>query len=137
MGKLFSTKDRAVHLGPFPMEKLQRQATAENLAAVSPSTAVSFHRSEDPTSIINAMAEYQAMLDAVRVGLVNPVMADCPSDIQSVNHLKGFCFNDASMVGICQLADKDLLAQPFRNPEITDYPSTKNNKPKHLPPGST
>ena len=66
------------------------------------------------------MAEYQAMLDAVRVGLVNPVKADCPSDIQErANHLKGFCyFNDASMVGICQLADKDLLAQPFRNPEI-------------------
>lgn len=120
MGKLFSTKDRAVHLGPFPMEKLQRQATAENLAALTPSTAVSFRRSEDPTSIVNAMAEYQAMLDAVRVGLVNPVKADCPSDIQErANHLKGFCyFNDASMVGICQLADKDLLAQPFRNAEI-------------------
>lgn len=32
--------------------------------------ALSFHRPEDPASIINAMVEYQAMLDATRHGLV-------------------------------------------------------------------
>ena len=59
-------------------------------------------------SIVNAMGEYQAMLDAIRDGLVNKAKAGCPDDPQErADHLKAFgYFSDASMVGTCLLPDE-------------------------------
>ena len=42
-----------------------------DLALVPPMRQLSFMRAEDPLSIVNAMREHQAMLDAIRDGLVN------------------------------------------------------------------
>ena len=81
---------------------------------------LSFSRDNGPQSIVAAMGEYQAMLDAIRIGVVNPKRAECPDDLtERANHLKGFgYFCDATMVGVCKLPDAALLKQPIRNPAI-------------------
>ena len=57
---------------------------------------LSFSRPDDPESIVNAMAEHQAMLDTIRDGLLNGTRADILADLRErSNHLKSFgYFND-------------------------------------------
>ncbi len=118
--RLFSDKYRPVHMGPYPLERLARHDGLPDLSTAPEFRALSFHRPGAPLSIVNAMGEYQAMLDTIRDGLVNKAQAACPGDRrQRANHIKGFgYFSDASMVGICALPTAALLAEPFRNPDI-------------------
>ena len=117
--RFFSDKSRPVHLGPYPLERLARQSTPE-LGGLPAATQLSFERAEAPASIVNAMADYQAMMDAIRDGLVNRVVSDCPNDpLERANHLKAFgYFSDASMVGTCLLPGDAALDTPWRNPGI-------------------
>ena len=62
--RFFSDKDRPVHMGPYPLERLSRQDQAEP-GDVPPFQPLDFQRPETPDSIVNAMGEYQAMLDAL------------------------------------------------------------------------
>jgi hypothetical protein len=66
------------------------------------------------------MGDYQAMLDAIRDGLINKTKADIPTDpTERAHHIKGFgYFSDASMIGICQLDEQAILADPIQNPDI-------------------
>ena len=116
--RLFSDRDRPVHLGPFPAEALRR-GPMPDLSAVAQTEPLSFERSEDPLSIVNAMREYQAMMDAIRDGLVNRAVSEIPADpAERARHLKAFCFfNDAAGVGICRLRDEARI-EGFRNPDI-------------------
>jgi reductive dehalogenase len=119
MGKLVSYRSRPFHLGPFPLEKLARTDTVD-LADLRPMLPVSFRRPGDPASLVNAMQEYQAMLDATREGLVKREMGVIPDDpVERANHLKSFgYYNDASMVGICRIDAAGWLAEPLRNPDV-------------------
>jgi hypothetical protein len=77
--KLFSDKNRPVHMGQYPTERLKRVDTVDlNSAPVM--NALSFRRPDAPENIVNAMGEYQAMLDAIRDGLINKTLADIPFD---------------------------------------------------------
>ena len=118
--RFFSTKDRPFHLGPYPIERLVRIEAEADLSAVPPMTPLDFQRLDTPHSLINAMGEYQAMMDAIREATVNPVLSDIPDDLQErANHLKSFgYFVDASMMGVCRLPDAARLKTPYRNPEI-------------------
>ena len=118
--KLFSDRDRPVHLGPYPLERLARVPGRPDLASVPRMEAVAFHRPEAPQSIVNAMGEYQAMLDAIRTGLVNRAVAACPEDLEErANHLKAFgYFSDASMVATCAVVPACVLREPICNPDI-------------------
>ncbi len=120
--RFFSDKNRPVHLGPYPLERLARTEIAPSLETVPPMQAVSFSRPDAPHNIVNAMAEYQAMLDAIRDGLVATVRSDTPDDLlKRANHLKGFgYFCDASMVATCEIQDAMLLDSALRNPEIDE-----------------
>lgn len=71
-------------------------------------------------SVVNAIAEYQAMLDAIRDGIVNKQQAHCPEDPEErARHLKSFAyFQDAPMAGIARLQPDMRLDQTIRNPEI-------------------
>ncbi len=118
-GRLFSSADRAPHLGPYPLERLAR-GPAPDYAAVPPMRKITFRRPEEPASIVNAMADYQATMDAIRDGMVNNARAGCPENTgERARHLKSFgYFNDASMAGIGPLPASALLDQPRRNPDI-------------------
>ncbi len=118
--RLFSDKKRPVHLGSYPTERLARVNSGPCLDNCPPFKPLSFHLPEMPNSIINAMGEHQAMLDAIRDGLVNKAVADCPSDLQNRSeHLKAFGYYvDASIVGVCQLPQSALLKSPAVNPDI-------------------
>ncbi|WP_406646116.1 reductive dehalogenase domain-containing protein [Aliisedimentitalea scapharcae] len=119
MPQLFSTRNRPLHMGPFPLERLMR-GPVPDLDAVPPFHPLNFRRPDMPTSIVNAMGEYQAMMDAIRHGQVNPARAGCPeSPLARANHIKAFgYFSDASMVGIGPLPNAARLEQPYRNPDI-------------------
>ena len=119
--KLFSHKHRPFHLGPYPLERLPRQAGPVDTRAVPPMQALSFHRDDDH-SIVNAMRRYQAMLDAIRDGLVKKERAVIPADPEERSrHLKSFgYYQDASQAGVCELRPAHFLAAPIRNPDVAE-----------------
>ena len=117
--RFFSDKNRPVHLGPFPLERAARGPMPDP-ASIPSHPGLSFHRPKDPASIVNAMGEYQAMMDAIRDGFVNKVRSTCPQDLtERANHLKAFgYFSDATMVGIGPLLPEAHLNEPRQNPDI-------------------
>ncbi len=117
--RFFSDRKRPVHLGPYPLERLKR-AAALPAGSVPPMPALDFRRPERPESIVNAMGEFQAMMDAIRDGFVNPARAGIPDDpLERASHLKAFgYFSDASMIGCGPVPPEALLAEPLRNPDI-------------------
>ena len=117
--RFFSDKDRPVYMGSYPSELLAR-GDVLNLSDVPPARKLSFDRSSHPISIINAMREHQAMLDAIRVGLINKAVAGAPGDPQErANHLKSFgYFADAAVVGTCLLPEEALLETPWVNQDV-------------------
>jgi len=119
MGKLFSYKNRPMYLGPYPLEKLRRVERAD-LSAISAMSQVLFRRPEHPASLVNAMQEYQAMLDATRDGRCKPEIGVIPDEAtERANHLKSFGYYcDSSMVGVCEIPDGIWLDQPLRNPDV-------------------
>ncbi len=117
--RFFSDKNRPVHLGPYPLERFAR-GPMPDLGAAPAFAPLSFRRPDTPEAIVNAMGEYQAMMDAIRDGLVNRAQADIPADPAArAQHLKSFgYFSDAAMVGIGPVPKATVLATPARNPEI-------------------
>lgn len=78
-------------MGPYPLERLKRTSELPDLSMIPAQLPVSFDRPEAPESIVNAMQDYQAMLDAIRGGFVNKNRGDIPDDpLERTNHLKGF-----------------------------------------------
>lgn len=118
--RLFSDKSRPIHAGHFPVELLSRQANVSDLSTTPAFNQLSFDVPDAPLSIINAMREHQAMLDAIRHGHVNKAAATCPDDLQErADHLKAFAyFSDASLAGVCQLPQDAILDAPFVNPDV-------------------
>ncbi len=118
--RFFSDKDRPVHMGPYPSELLARSAVMPDLSDVPTSRQLSFDRPADPASIVNAMREHQAMLDAIRDGLINKAVAEAPADPRvRADHLKAFgYFADAAVVGTCLLPDAAKLDVPHANPDV-------------------
>lgn len=119
MTRLFSSKTRPVHMGPYPVELLGRMPIAD-LSRVPAMEALRFENASAPHSIINAMREHQAMLDVIRSGLINGAVAQAPTDPQErTNHLKSFgYFADAALVGTCALPHEAVLDTPTTNPDI-------------------
>ena len=117
--RLFSHRDRPVHLGPYPLERLVRTDRVPDLRALPAFQPLSFDAA-DPSSLIHAMAPFMAMFDLVRDGASNPQPAEVPDDpAERARHLKaaGYYF-DASMVGVCELPRDAVLAKPIRNPGV-------------------
>ena len=118
--RIFSDRNRPVHLGPYPLERLERHDILPK--AIPAFVPLSFNRDETPESLVNAMADHQAMMDAIRDGLVNKARSTLPKEPEErSNHLKAFgYFSDASMVGCGPLPQSAMLAKPISNPGITD-----------------
>jgi reductive dehalogenase len=118
--RLFSYRNRPVHLGPYPLERLKRSSAPPDLSAVPPMRALQFVDAARPESIVNAMTRYMGVFDAVRDGQVAPLPAEIPEDpAERSRHLKaaGYYF-DATMVGVCAIGPGMLLEQPLRNPAL-------------------
>ena len=87
--RFFSDAKRPVHLGPYPLERLARGAMPD-LEQVPKSAPLNFHRPNTPENIVNAMGEYQAMMDAIRDGLVNKTQSEVPTDPLALPRPPGF-----------------------------------------------
>ena len=101
--RLFSCRKRPVRLRPYPLERLHRQRSLPDLAAIAPMTALSFDDA-NPDSLSHAMARCIAMFDLVRDGAVNATPGDVPAEtLERTRHLKaaGYGYVDASMMGCC------------------------------------
>jgi len=118
--RFLSTKNRAPHLGPYPLERLHRLAVEPDLTSVPRAPALDFRVLQTPHSLINAMGEYQAMMDVIRDGVVNPSVAAAPQDPdERAKHLKAFgYFQDASMMGICLIPELAILDVPTLNADV-------------------
>ncbi|MEM1189675.1 MAG: 4Fe-4S dicluster domain-containing protein [Pseudomonadota bacterium] len=124
MAKYFSQKNRPFHLSAFPLEKLRRSNVSPDLGRAPPLRSPDLSR-HGPESLAHAMARYQAMLDIVRGGPVRYGRAEVPSDPEErAAHLKAASYYyDASMTGLCELAEGHLLEEQRRNPMIADIRS--------------
>jgi reductive dehalogenase len=117
--RLFSYRDRPVHLGPYPLERLIRTERMPDLASLATMQALSFD-DPNPESLAHAMARYIGMFDLVRDGTVNPKPGEVPQDPQErANHLKaaGYYF-DATMMAVGRLPAAAVLTEPVRNPMV-------------------
>ena len=117
--ELFSSKNRAFHLGPYPLEKLARASSDLDLSGI-PDTPLPNYAPDHPDSLAHAMGRYAAMMDTVRDGAVAHGKADIPDDpSERSRHLKaaGYYF-DCSMAGVSRLAPGHFLNEPRRNPDI-------------------
>lgn len=86
--RLFSYRDRPVHLGPYPLERLTRGDEAPYLSGIAPMQALSFD-DPNPESLNHAMARFIGMFDLVRDGSVNAQAGEVPEDPrQRSEHLK-------------------------------------------------
>lgn len=129
MTKLFSYKNRAPHLGPYPLERLRRVETQPDLTPLLPAAQIHF-KADDPLSVVNAMGEYQAMMDVIREGTVKKERATIPSDpLERANHLKAFGYYcDASMIGMAKITQDMWLDTPFANPDVDRLSETLRGK---------
>ncbi len=120
MTRLLSYRTRPAHLGPYPLERLARQDGLPDLAGLDDMARISFRRPDDPASIVNAMRDYQAMMDATRDGRPKPEKAEIPRDPDArAAHLKAFAYYvDASMAGTCTIPPAAWLDEPLENPDI-------------------
>ena len=134
--RLFSTKNRPPHLGPYPLERLKRVSDAQDLSQVPVTAPLNFNQLDTPHSLVNAMGDYQAMMDVIRAGVANPELATAPTDIhERANHMKSFgYFQDASMMGICKIPNEAFQTNRYAILILTDWPMTfAPNKRKRLP----
>ena len=118
--RLFSYKNRPVHLGPFPLERLARQDGPVDMSQVPPMVDLSFNDAENRDNLINALGPYAAMLDAIRDGMVKKERGIIPTDPQErSNHLKAFSYyHDTSQAGVCALTPEMFLKNPIENAGI-------------------
>lgn len=136
--RLFSYKNRPVHLGPYPLETLKRQVGTPDLTDVPAMRQLTFLDSSRPESLSNPMALFIGMLDAIRDGLIADKKSEIPDDPQErSNHLKaaGYYF-DATQAGICRLPGEAFIEKPFRNPVLDDLVrQLEGSQPKTLASG--
>lgn len=130
MKRLFSYKDRPVHLGPFPLERLARTRGEPDLDAVPAMQPVRYTGSSQAESIVGALGQYAAMLDAIRDGFVKKEKAQVPGDLRERSqHLKSFAYyHDISQAGVCALDDAMFLAEPISNPEVDQLAETLRSR---------
>ncbi|MBI4638094.1 MAG: Fe-S protein [Candidatus Rokubacteria bacterium] len=114
--RLFSHRRRAVHLGPYPLERLARaqsppaldRATLPRLdagrgAGDTPTPGAAFP--DDGLSVAPAMAAYFDLYRGTRDGAVAPARAPVPDDpaARAANLKSAAYFLDASMIGTCEV----------------------------------
>ncbi|WP_380057687.1 reductive dehalogenase [Falsihalocynthiibacter sp. SS001] len=137
MSKLFSSAKRPFDLGGYPMEKLRRREGPIDAGQLGPQESLLFDDTSE-LSIISAMREYQAMLDATREGMVKKEQAEIPSDLtERAKHLKSFgYFCDADMAATCAIPQDAWLPTRTENPDVARLASKiETMQPKSMAAG--
>ena len=110
MARLHSHRQRPVHLGPLPAERLPRQADAAALPARQPgdSTAATAQ------AVAAVLPDYMALFASHLAGAVAAAPAPVPDDLQArADNLKATaCFLDATLAGACTLQPGDVADGP-------------------------
>lgn len=135
---LFSYKERPVHLGPYPLERLARVGALPDMSMLETLKPLSFSDSGRPQSLMHAMARFIGMFDVIRDGTVATEVADIPEDpTERARHIKAAAyFFDASMVGVCALTPEMHLQTPLRNPMVPQLArELETNQPKSFAAG--
>ncbi len=119
--RIFSHKNRPVHLGPYPLERLARTAGPMEHPARA-SRGLVYSDPSRPHSIVNAMEEYANIMDRMREGPVAPRQAPIPEDLRErAEHIKAACYYlDASMTATCRLPREAILENPIENASLHD-----------------
>lgn len=136
--KLFSYKNRPVHLGPYPLERLPRTTALPDISSLPPMEPLAFHDEKNPESLSNAMARFIGMFDTIRDGVVAKLKAEIPDDpAERANHLKAASYYfDASQAAICQIPYEAFLETPIRNPGLDVLAEElAKGQPKSYAPG--
>ena len=136
--RFFSYRDRPVHLGPYPLERLKRSKVLPDLSGIPAPSGLSFEDAARPESLTHAMARFVGMFDVVRDGSVANEPGEIPADpSERANHFKAAAYYfDSSMVGICKVPTSALLAEPIRNPMVKILAEElENSQPKSFAAG--
>ncbi len=103
--RLFSHRDRPVHLGPHPAERLQRLAPDATPHGWTGQTLVLPAEDALPgsQSVVNGFTRYQELFDAARNGEPAPERAPIPGDPDEIaaNLTAGCYFLDADAAATC------------------------------------
>ena len=104
--RIFSNRNRAVHLGPFPLERVARARAATNLAGVRDNFPA-----PSATPLGRIVNEYVALFEQFRVETPAAERAPYPGDPQRLaNELKANCyFLNASLAACCEIPDSAWL----------------------------
>ena len=120
--RLFSNRDRPVHLGPHPMERLPRLSRRDQLPAFvkTPGGTSAFADIPKDTSaptLLAPLARYVALFDNLRDGTMSAEPAPIPEDRQvRSDNLKAHCiFLDADMAGIAAIPNDVWQGDAERN----------------------
>lgn len=107
--RLYSHRDRPVHLGPYPLEHLRRIAEPVSVPNGSTAQQPSDNRLASSASALPAICEYLELFKGLLDGPVAPQVAPVPSDRSARAHnLKASAyFLDASLAGVCRITPKD------------------------------
>ena len=112
--RLFSSRRRPMHLGPYPLERLPRTAVAPGFTVPA---AAPVPARDAPDSLAASIKEYMDVIDAQRTGPAAAEPAPIPADPgERARHMKAACyFLDASMAAVCRLDASFHLETPVQN----------------------
>ncbi len=103
--RLYSHKDRPVHLGPYPLEHLRRMEEPISVSADLEARQPSDSRIAPSTSALPAISEYLDLFHSLLHGPIASELAPISADpLERANNLKASAyFLDASLVGVCRI----------------------------------
>lgn len=133
--RLFSYRNRPVHMGPLPVESLKRSDAAD-LSAVSTWDQLIYQQPDRPESIINAMRLYARYMDAARNGDVSAQTPDITSDPKERSEqMKAMAFFMDALDARCfDVTDSLLLPTPYINADLQQVHDEMGAWPPEAPP---
>lgn len=131
MSRLHSHRDRPVHLGVLPTERLRRDPDVLPQPAVQPSDGCGL----GDHAVSGSVPEYRRLLSPLLDGAVAPARAPIPDDLVArQQHLKAAAyFLDATLAGVCRLepAERAMVDGPV--PTATTASASTTQTPTHTP----
>lgn len=120
--RLFSYRNRPIHRGPFPLERLKRRVEPVSLVDGPVDQPLTFDSPHLEGTLAPSIKTFLSMLDVLRDGAVWASKAEIPDDPEErARNIKstGYYF-DASMMGIGPMSPDLLLSEPRKNPALDD-----------------